>query len=158
MTARSKMYQTIKAAMTRRPSAASTLNVRHAAAVSMTSKPTPVRMMPVNRVAGGKTCVAPVPNRITSGSSSSAAEKSAMQSSAMGGGVQSRMMSCSVRMTGPFRISLLTCSSPLAKERTKTPFVLSRFSCTPQFPYLTVDRHRTRHHTSVPMISRFTSA
>jgi len=74
--------------MTLRCSAVRTLKVRHAALVSMTSKPMPWRMMSVATAPGGKICVVPVPNTMTSGAALMAAEKSVMLKSMMSAGDQ----------------------------------------------------------------------
>jgi len=145
-------FQRISAAATRRPSAPNTLNVRQAAAVSITSKPTPVRMISVMRLVGGNSCEVPVPHKMTSGALSRAAEKSAMLISAIGGGAQSGKISWSVRMTEPVRTSLFTRNSPLVYERTKTPWLLSRLSCTQRSRVIDIEAHPTRAHSSVPSV------
>lgn len=67
----------------------STLNVRQAAAVSMTSNAIPCRMISIISALSGNFCCTPVPNKMISGSSAIAGSKSAMLSSWKGAGFQS---------------------------------------------------------------------
>jgi len=72
-----------RTAATCRSSPTNTLNVRAAAAVSMTSSPMPRRAIANTSSRGGNTFVAPVPSTMTSGRPSRSLEKSFSRNSTM---------------------------------------------------------------------------
>lgn len=125
----SQPYSSNKAATTRRCSAARTLKVRQAAAVSIVSKPMPCRMMSVINCVLGNRCVRPVPKMMTSGSRSRAKVKSVMLRLSSDAGDQSDMISSAVRMTWRSMIRSFTCSLPSENDRMTIPLPFSRSSC-----------------------------
>src|SRR5690606_6546503 len=121
---------TRKPATTARPSEASTLKVRAAAALSITSMPMPRVSMAASTAGGGNTWRGPVPSTIRAGARASAASRSAGSSSATLRGRQS----CTSRAGVSRKLRAITASltrmpsgpTPLRRERSSG---VSRVNC-----------------------------
>ena len=113
-----------KTAATRRASPANTLNVLAAAALSITSRPTPRRANANVSSRGGNSFFAPLPTITSSGDCSSNAEKWSSVNSARGTGFHESIISSGVRATASVHnwslIQMLVCHSESIARRSRS--------------------------------------